>query len=139
MGITSLRRHLYPNHYSKPTTISDIMGEEMHSSGLTMREYNEIAKEVSKMSDKDILNSVDDINKATTISVLESINGDVRRWEEESPAYVEDKNAAQENKDKKEENVLEGFNDLVENVPIVVSSVEGSVKKKRTKKKITLE
>src|SRR6185295_4214898 len=102
MGITSLRRHLYPQAAVKATTVEDIMGEPMHPSGLTMREYNEIANEVAKMSDQDIIDSVNHINKATTISVLEPVDGDIKRWEDESPAHKENGDAKEKDKEEKE-------------------------------------
>lgn len=143
MGITSLRRHLYPQ-VVKATTIADVMGEPMHPSGLTMREYNEIAKEVSKMSDKDILESVNDINKATTVAVLEPVNGeDIKRWEEESPAVKEDNENGKETNEKgkeetqgNEENEV-GFSDLVENKSI--EPVQITKKKRVYKRKVVIE
>mgnify|MGYP001453039860 CR=1 FL=1 len=99
MGLTSLRRHkeewAAKGIIIKPTTIKDIIGEELHESGLTMREYNEIVDQIKNQ-------------KSTTISEPpdneshENKNGDIRRWEDESPAIKETINA-QEKEGQQEE------------------------------------
>lgn len=73
------------------------------------------------MTDKDILDSVDDINKATIISTLEPVE-DIKRWEGEPPAIKEDVDA-EENKEEKE------------NVEVVDEDVSVVVKKKRPYKR----
>ena len=70
----------------KPTTIEDVMGEKMHESGLTLREYNEIVDQIKTQKSTTILEPPDnDNNKNDNIHTIkeDAINAQEKEGQQE--------------------------------------------------------
>ena len=83
----------------KPTTIKDIIGEELHESGLTMREYNEIVDQIKNQKSTTILEPPDnDNNKNDNIHTIkeDAINAQEKEGQQEERQEVEEIDLAAE-------------------------------------------